>query len=776
MINKYLNIPLFIIAAIISLGWIIISYYTISSRVATLSNEKYVEASNEMKGFLEIFISEKQEAISLVALTLAHDSNIKKALLNHNTDSLKLQNFSELLEKHTSLENTGIQIIEPDGKSLYRSWSAKKGDDLSAIRPDVAKIIKEPKIINSISVGIFDLTFKSMIPVFHESTFVGVVEIVSKFNSISYKMQQKSFDTLILVDKSYKSQLKFPFTKTFVNDYYLANINANKKLTDFIKEKGVEYFINLQDYHLATDIKKLVTVLHLSDINNRPMSYFLLFHDIDSIDLSSINRIRDRLILAATLALLLLISGFYYFYVKRYRTFIVALNKKLENEVSTKTIQLEEQNKKLEHLAHHDVLTGLPNRLLFLDRLDQSIKLAKRHNTSVSVLFLDLDRFKEINDTYGHESGDKLLQETTQRLQRCVREYDTIARLGGDEFTIIIESSENKKIVDIIQHIIDRIKDPIFVNGNTLYTTFSIGISSFPNDGDTTDILLRNADTAMYKAKERGRNTYSFYNEEMSAQAFKRVALETDLRHALEEESFQAYYQPKINALTSKITGMEALIRWNHAVHGIVSPDDFIPLAEEIGLISKIDLWMMEETLTKVLTWQKEGLFTGKLSLNVSMRQLESKNFVSHIKKIIQKTGFNPEFLELEITESQIMKNPKSTIQILNNIKSLGITISIDDFGTGYSSLSYLKRLPIDKLKIDKSFIQDIPHNEDDMAIVKAIIVLAQSLKLKLVAEGVETVEQKDYLVKSGCPDIQGYYYCKPLPADAYKDFLMEHS
>ena len=759
MINKYLNMRLFIIAGIISLVWVTISYFTISSRLNTLTMEKYVEVSNEMKDFLEVFISEKQEAVSLISLILAHDTNIQKSLINQNSDSLELQNYSEHLKKHTLLQNVWIQIIEPDGKSLYRSWSSKSGDDLSGVRLDVAKIIKETKSINSISVGKFDLTFKSMIPIYNNDIFIGVVETLSKFNSIAYKMQKKGYDTVTLVDKSYKTQLQFPFSKFFVNDYYVANVNAKKELMHFIERKGVGHFLDGKDYYLAEDINKLISVVHLNDIYNEPMSYFFLFHDLNHIDLSSIVRMRDRMILSDILILLLLLSSFYYLYVKRYRAIIMKLNKKLENEVALKTIELEEQNKKLNHLAHHDVLTSLPNRLLFLDRLDQSIKLAKRHNTQVSVLFLDLDRFKEINDTYGHEAGDKLLIEITHRLELCVREYDTIARLGGDEFTVIIEGSENKKIVDILQNIIDKIKDPIFVNGNTLYTTFSIGISSFPEDGDSTEILLRNADTAMYKAKERGRNTYAFYNEDMSAQAFKRVTLETDLRYAIGHGDFQAYYQPKINALTGKVMGMEALIRWNHERLGLIYPDDFIPLAEEIGLITKIDQWMMEETMMTALAWQKEGLFIGKLSLNISMRQIEDKNFVAYIKETMFKTAFEPECLELEITESQIMKNPTSTITMLNDVKALGVSIAIDDFGTGHASLSSLKNLPIDQLKIDKSFIQDILNNEDDMAIVKAIIVLAQSLKLDLIAEGVETMEQKDFLVEAGCSTIQGFYY-----------------
>jgi len=414
--------------------------------------------------------------------------------------------------------------------------------------------------------------------------------------------------------------------------------------------------------------------------------------------------------------------------------------------------------------------------MLFLDRLEQNIRYAKRHNTHVSVFFLDLDRFKEINDTFGHEAGDRLLQHITQRLKTCVREYDTIARLGGDEFTIIIEGANNKQLVSIIQKIIYKMKAPIQINGYTMHTTFSIGVSSYPEDGDTTEILLRNADTAMYKAKDKGRNTYEFYNESMTEQVLKRVRLETDLRQAIEHGDFQAFYQPKLNALTNKVIGMEALIRWEHKTMGMIPPDEFIPLAEEIGLIAKIDEWMMRHTLNRANQWYQEGLFLGKLSLNISMIQLEDDNFIDKVKKIISQTDFNPESLELEITESQIMKNPESTISILNKIKALGITISIDDFGTGYSSLSYLKRLPIDRLKIDKSFVQDIPDDEDDTAIIRAIISLAQSLKLKIIAEGVETVEQKDFLVESGCENIQGYFYSKPLPEDEFRDFLTQLS
>lgn len=776
VLKKRIDAPLLIIAIFILLGAIVLSYFGITSRINTLNHEKYIETSIKVKNTLEVFIQEKKEAVSLISFSLVRDSDIRNALMHRETKDLQLHQFTTELKEHTPLQYVGIQVISPEGISLYRSWTPKKGDSLLQARIDIAEGIKDPKIMNSISVGKFDLTFKTIIPIYEQGAFIGFIETIAKFNSIALKMQQKGIDMSILVDKRYKEQLKFPFTKKFVDDYYIANTNSKPVNEAYIKEKNVEHFIDTHDYRLAKDINKLITTFCLNDLEEQPMAYFLLFIDLDDIDFTGINRVRNRLILAAVLAILLLTSSFYYLYVKRYKLFVDTLNTKLEHEVAAKTLELEEKNKHLIHIAHHDSLTGLPNRLLFLDRLDNAIKYAKRHNNNVAVLFLDLDRFKEVNDTYGHEVGDKLLKNITQRLKACVRDYDTIARLGGDEFTIIIQGAENEQLISIVEKIFKNMKASHFINGNTIHSSFSIGISSFPEDGDNTDILLRNADTAMYKAKDKGRNTYKFYNEGMTAQVLKRVKLETELREAIEHNDFHAYYQPKLDAVTGKVIGMEALIRWIHHSHGMIPPDEFIPLAEEIGLIGRIDEWMMKHTLETAHKWHEEGIFNGRLSLNVSMKHIENKSFVDRIKEILTENNFKPELLELEITESQIMKKPQSTIKILNKIKSLGIAISIDDFGTGYSSLSYLKRLPIDRLKIDKSFIQDIPNDEDDTAIVKTIIVLAKSLKLDIIAEGVESLEQKDFLVASGCHHIQGYYYAKPLSEKGFRDFLIKFS
>jgi EAL domain-containing protein (putative c-di-GMP-specific phosphodiesterase class I) len=319
-------------------------------------------------------------------------------------------------------------------------------------------------------------------------------------------------------------------------------------------------------------------------------------------------------------------------------------------------------------------------------------------------------------------------------------------------------------------------QEPIVIDKQELYTTFSIGISSYPEDGDSSTILVRNADTAMYKAKDNGKNSYQFYNSKMTELAFERAVLESNLRRAIEENEFLTYYQPKINAITGKVIGLEALVRWQHPEFGLVPPIQFISLAENIGLIKHIDTWMMKNAMQTILKFQQEGIFTGLLSLNASMKELENKKFVEYLEELIEEIGFDTQYLELEITESQIMSNPESAINTLNTIRNMGIRISVDDFGTGYSSLSYLKRLPIDNLKIDRTFIKDAYKDEDDAAIVRVIIALAKSLKLHFIAEGVETQEQLDFLLEVGCHNIQGYFYSKPLPEVEFREFLLKHA
>ncbi|MDF1882375.1 EAL domain-containing protein [Sulfurimonas sp. SAG-AH-194-C21] len=437
---------------------------------------------------------------------------------------------------------------------------------------------------------------------------------------------------------------------------------------------------------------------------------------------------------------------------------------------------LKQQTQLLEKQAHYDILTGLPNRTLFKDRLSQAIIISKRNRNKFALFFIDLDQFKQINDSLGHHIGDEVLVEAAKRLHSVIREEDTLARLGGDEFTIILKDLQTIQNTSVIaKKIVDIMKEPIVINNHNLYVTASIGISIYPEDATNEPNLIKFADVAMYKAKDAGRNNFQFYSSDMTSQAFERVVLESSLRLAIKQEQFIVYYQPQYDALTDTIIGMEALIRWQHPSLGLTLPIKFIALAEETGLIIEIDRLVMSMAMKQFTLWYSQGFNPGVLSLNLAMKQLNEVDFLTHLLETMQAIGFKTQWLELEVTEGQVMKNPESSITTLNTIHDLGIEIAIDDFGTGYSSLAYLKKLPLDKLKIDRAFVKDIPEDEDDMAITKAIIALAKSLNFKLIAEGVETQEQKDFLVKNGCDLIQGYFYSPPLPVEEIQK-LLKHS
>jgi len=441
--------------------------------------------------------------------------------------------------------------------------------------------------------------------------------------------------------------------------------------------------------------------------------------------------------------------------------------KQLETDIATKTYEIQKQKDILYDQAHHDALTGLPNRALFSDRLKHGIEQAKRHKTEIALFFIDLDRFKQINDSLGHQVGDRVLIAVAERLKAKIRKEDTLARLGGDEFTIIIEDMEEiQDVSHLAQKILEVLTQPIHIEDHPLYISCSIGISLYPQDGTDADNLIKYADTAMYKAKGKGRNNFQFYSSEMTALALERVVMETNLRQALKKEEFLLYYQSQIDANSGELTGMEALIRWQHPVLGLVPPVKFISLAEETGLIVEIGRWVMKTAMKQVSKWYKEGLNPGVLAINLSMRELGSTDFIQLLQESMADIGFKPEWLEFEITEGQVMINPEEAIIKLEQISHMDIKIVIDNFGTGYSSLAYLKRLPIDKLKIDQSFVNGIPEDTEDIAIVKAIIALAKSFGLVLVAEGVETDAQKEFLVACGCENLQGHYYCKSMPAD----------
>ena len=426
--------------------------------------------------------------------------------------------------------------------------------------------------------------------------------------------------------------------------------------------------------------------------------------------------------------------------------------------------KLMEQKDILYYQAHHDVLTGLPNRTLFNERLAYGIKKAKLKERQLALFFIDLDQFKQINDSLGHDIGDRVLKVVAERLKAKIRKKDTLARLGGDEFTIIIENYKSINMISqLAQSILDVLIQPMHIEGQTLYTSSSIGISLYPEDDTSAEHLLKYADAAMYKAKDEGRNNYQFYHTEMTEQALASVVMRAGLRQALENNEFLVHYQPQIDANSGKLKGMEALMRWDHPTLGLLYPAKFLSLAEESGIIVEIDRWVMKTAMLQINTWYKQGFNPGILALNLSLTHLRREDYMEVLSATIDEIYFRSEWLELEITESEVMKKFDEVITKLTLIKNLGIGIAIDDFGTGHSSLSYLNKLPVHKLKIDKSFIDDVPGKEENVAIIKAILALANNLNLTVLAEGVETKEQKDFLLENGCSFIQGYYYAAPL-------------
>ncbi|HTD06934.1 EAL domain-containing protein [Undibacterium sp.] len=435
-------------------------------------------------------------------------------------------------------------------------------------------------------------------------------------------------------------------------------------------------------------------------------------------------------------------------------------------------LQRKAAEKNLHHVAWHDSLTGLPNRSMFHQTLQQALVRHARYQEGLAVLFIDVDRFKVINDTLGHSAGDLLLIEFSRRLTECLRESDSVARLGGDEFAVMIERFPGTdEVIAVVKKILESSAQPFCINGKEFRTTASIGIAVAPEDGADVETLLKNADVAMYRAKVNG-NSYQFYSPQMNKDSLKRFTLESNLRLALDRNEMFLHYQPKLDLRTGEISGVEALLRWKHPQLGMVSPAEFIPLAEESGLIIEIGKWVLKMACRQNVEWQKQGLAPMRVAVNLSARQFRDEKLLQDISDILDDTGLASDWLEIEVTESMVMHDAKHAIQILQQLKLLGIRLSIDDFGTGYSSLAYLRHLPVDCVKIDRSFIKDIPNEADDMAITTGIIGLAHCLRLEVVAEGIETANQLEFLKANGCDEIQGYFFSKPLPVPELTSLL----
>ncbi|HEY5898790.1 MAG TPA: EAL domain-containing protein, partial [Burkholderiales bacterium] len=427
------------------------------------------------------------------------------------------------------------------------------------------------------------------------------------------------------------------------------------------------------------------------------------------------------------------------------------------------------------HQAHYDALTDLPNRIMCFDRLAQALGQARRRKSSVATLFLDLDRFKTVNDTLGHAVGDGLLRETARRLSECVRAGDTVARVGGDEFVVILtELTRPEDARAVAQKMIDRIAEPMMIAGREVFISTSIGIAVYPTDGEEGDTLVKNADAAMFSAKEAGRNNYRFYTAAMNERAMQNLLLENDLRRALERAEFLLHFQPKQDMASGRVAGLEALLRWQHPQRGLIGPGHFVPLLEDSGLIVRVGEWTLRAVCTQIRDWQRQGVPTVPVAVNIVAKQFLHHDVVAVIDAALAASGIEPRYLEVEITESDAMERPEVVVPILRRLKERGIRVAVDDFGTGYSSLAYLKRLPVDTLKVDRSFVTGLPDDPDDVPITRAIVAMGQTLGLKIIAEGVETPAQRSFLKNLGCNELQGFIYSDPLSAAECARFLLK--
>lgn len=450
---------------------------------------------------------------------------------------------------------------------------------------------------------------------------------------------------------------------------------------------------------------------------------------------------------------------------------------KLEPErfdgVATDITERKEHESQLSYLANHDALTNLPNRNLLEDRINQAIAQAQRGKHKFGLLLLDLDRFKNINDGYGHAFGDQLLLTIASKFFKSVRESDTVARLGGDEFVILLSPlNTHEEIYPVVRRLLNIFSLPITIENTELYTSTSIGISLFPDDGNNMEVLLKNADIAMYRAKDMGRNGFQFFETDMSAHATERLELENALRVAIEREEFVIYYQPQTDIKSGKVTSVEALLRWHHPTRGLLAPDKFLKIAEDTGLIIPIGAWVLKTACTQARAWQEAGLSSHRISVNISAKQFWEGQLVKTVKRVLQETGLSPDDLELEITETVFLRDIDETIRTIHELKDMGIMVSMDDFGTGYSSLTYLRRLPIEKLKIDGTFIQDLTTVGKSSVLLTQIIQLAHAMNLEVVAEGVETEKEYDFLVENKCDVVQGFYFHKPLSVQELEQLL----
>ena len=736
-----------------------------------------------MKNNFAIYIAASLLSSYIVLLiTITSYGQSQLLLAKHKEIELNVKQKSKTLEYF--LERTKEEVNNLSNSKEIDTYFANKALGMSmkyGLKSSLLNIerninsVKEKQKINNLMI-FKDITILDLSNDIVASTNKNII-----LNNIDFNSKNFTEPTILAskIDNNIQTTIVQSIQfKEKILGYILTDINLNDMFNQLTQDDKKNILLLIKDINktsIECDYKNKEACKQIRfDVEKTPFQLISHYHDKDD---NNILLSKWFILLLIFLSIPIFITIFYLikFNNKNIRlNSEVVFSKEKEDTLNKHNLILideitkrKESEDKMYFQANYDHLTTLPNRFLFIDKLDNEIKLAEKTNKNIALFFIDLDDFKNINDSLGHLVGDIVLTNIANRLKKSIRANDIASRLGGDEFTIIVTEADTDTLSLIAEKIINIIQEEMIINNNKFYITSSIGISVYPQDGLDTNLLLRNADTAMYVAKDDGKNKYRFYKKDMTDNAFEYLEMESRLRNGLDKKEFILYYQPQFNSETNKIVGMEALVRWFNPELGMIQPDNFIPLAEKTGLIIPLGEQVLEMAISQITIWKEKYDFDGiKMAINLSVKQIENIDIKNIINNILVKYSCKPEWIELEITEGYIMKNPDIAINTLKSLKELGIEISIDDFGTGYSSLSYLKKLPIDKLKIDKSFVKDLEFDEDDRAIVESVILLSSSMKLKVLAEGVETIEQKEFLKQKGCTLVQGYLYSKPIPSE----------
>ena len=714
---------------------------------------------------LDLAISQQSETLLAIEKIIIKDPQLRRALINKDHEFLLSLYQEEFEYLKSNLDITHFYFHDASLINILRLHQiSRSGDVINRATALNAQVSGLPS--TGLELGVMGtFTLRAIHPVFSDGILIGYIELGTEIEDLSRNVvEDELHEWMVILNKSQVDRNEWQEGMSLLGrennwDQFGQVVLSTSSISDI----PVDWRIAINEAsHSGLSVEVLseteqgfwrMANVNLFDIKDENIGQLLIFYNITEFQNATVRFILTSIFLMVFLISLLL--SYLYFSLR-----------KVDHKIKSNQLALQ-------HLANNDVLTGLANRKLLQDRLDHALSIGKRQDVSVAIMFMDLDHFKDINDSYGHTIGDELLIAVTKRLKKIIREGDTFARNGGDEFVFILEHLESAQYVSRVAHkIIQSFEQPFCLSNGEISTSISVGISIYPQDGDNKEILLRNADSAMYKAKGNGRNKFVFYDLKLTEDIQYRVSLKNNLRYALKNNELVLHYQPQFDLHSGKVVGVEGLARWTHSMLGNIPPSEFIPLAEQSGLIHDLGKWSLTELCRQGRQWIDKGLEFGKLSVNLSCLQFQGKELYETITRIIDETGFPADRLAIEVTETSLMENMDQAIQLLTRLKALGVTLAIDDFGTGYSSLSYLKKLPIDLLKIDRCFIKDIPNNKDDVAIVNTIISLSKNMGLDIIAEGVETRDQIEFLQKTSCQTVQGNYYSEAISAEKIEKII----